>query len=170
LCTDKNGSKYLIEIQNARVEDFYKRCLNYDSKVYSNEIDQEKNYSNLKEVIKFTITNFEMFPNKKDYISYHKIFDEKTNENDLKDHSFVYIELPKFSKNGENKGIEEWCDFLKNATTYELFYTNNPIIQKYDILKIINLTDIYFIQFLFNEKVFLICQTFNYQIFSTEKK
>jgi len=136
VCTDKNGSKYIIEMQNSKFKDFSKRCVYYSSKIFSDQIYKGRKYGNLSEVICISITNYVMFPNKKDFISIHKIMDIKTYENDLTDLSFAFIELPKFKKNSENRNIDEWCDFLINASTYKSYPTNNPIIRKaYKILE-----------------------------------
>ena len=71
-----------------------------------------------------------MFPNIKDYISTHSIRDNKTYENDLRDFSFTYIELPKFSEHDKTQGVDKWCDLFKNANNRKLPNTNDPIITK----------------------------------------
>ncbi|WP_187470059.1 Rpn family recombination-promoting nuclease/putative transposase, partial [Wolbachia endosymbiont of Drosophila sechellia] len=53
-----------------------------------------------------------------EYKSKHTIRDEDTNEHDLKDFYFIFIELPKFAKNKVEQlesTIERWCFFFKYA-------------------------------------------------------
>ena len=136
LCTDSNGHKFIIEMQNAKQQDFYKRALYYTSKTYSNQLDRGGAYRDLKEVVFMAITNFVMFPNKKDYISTHCVMDTKTYENDFKDTTIVIIELPKYD---ESNGNDEWCDLLKNAENYVEIKSADPVIQKaYKLLEIAN--------------------------------
>ncbi len=52
------------------------------------------------------------------YISSHTIRDDETNEHDLQDFQFVFIELPKFPKNKVEQltsTVERWCFFFKYA-------------------------------------------------------
>jgi predicted transposase/invertase (TIGR01784 family) len=58
-----------------------------------------------------------MFPNKKDYKSDHIILDKKSYEHDLKDFSFTFIELPKFTKEIDQlcSSTEKWIYFFKHA-------------------------------------------------------
>jgi len=115
LCTDKNGSKYIIEMQNAKEKGFEKRAVYYASKTYATQMDKGGKYSDLKEVIFIAITDFVMFPEKEAYISTHSIRDTETNEHDLKDFSFAFIELPKYKKHDGAQGVDEWCDLFKYA-------------------------------------------------------
>jgi predicted transposase/invertase (TIGR01784 family) len=132
LCTDENGSKYIIEMQNAREKGFEKRAVYYASKTYANQMDKGGKYADLKEVIFIAITDFTMFPSKEDYFSIHNIRDIKTIENDLKDFNFAFIELPKFKPKDQEResGIELWCDLFKYAADRKEITTTDPIITK----------------------------------------
>ena len=74
-------------------------------------------FYDLKEVIFLAIVDFVMFPNKKAYKSDHIILDKESYENDLKDFSFTFLELPKFSKEIEqfSNPMEKWAYFFKHA-------------------------------------------------------
>jgi len=63
------------------------------------------------------ISNFIMFPYKSAYKSDHIILDRKTYENDLKDFSFTFLELPKFKKdiNDLETIVEKWMYFFNHA-------------------------------------------------------
>jgi predicted transposase/invertase (TIGR01784 family) len=141
LCYDENGSKYIIEMQNAKEKGFEKRAIYYAAKTYSNQIDKSGKYSDLKEVIFIAITDFVMFPEKEDYISTHSIRDDKTYSKDLKDFSFAFIELPKFNLKDQvqESGIELWCDLFKYAKDRKDVTTTDPVITKaYSTLEMSN--------------------------------
>ncbi len=75
-------------------------------------------YIDLKKVFFIAISNCNLFPDKPDYISSHTIRDEKTNEHDLKDFQFIFIELPKFPKSREEQienVVDRWLFFFKYA-------------------------------------------------------
>ena len=130
LCTDENGSKYIIEMQNAKEAGFEKRAVYYASKTYATQMNKGGKYSDLKEVIFIAITDFVMFPDKACYISTHSIRDDKTYENDLKNFSFAFIELPKFNHSSSMTGVDEWCDLFKNAENRKSVDTADPIMEK----------------------------------------
>ena len=74
-------------------------------------------YHDLKEVIFLAISDFIMFPQKKNYKSDHVMLDEESHENDLKDFSFTFLELPKFNKEIDQLSnmTEKWSYFFKHA-------------------------------------------------------
>lgn len=156
LCTDENNSKYIIEMQNAKEKGFEKRAVYYASKTYATQMDKGGKYADLKEVIFIAITDFVMFPDKKGYISTHNIRDTKTNEHDLKDFSFAFLELPKFDKHDGIKGIDEWCDLFKNAKYRKSVDTDSPIMQKaYKTLEMSNWSEQDLLDYQAYEKILL---------------
>jgi predicted transposase/invertase (TIGR01784 family) len=122
LCKDKNGVQMIVEMQVAPTKGFEKRAQYYAAKAYSRQLnrgsDEDGKYSSLKEVIFIAISDSIIFKDKIEYKSDHVILDKKTYEHDLKDFSFTFIELPKFTKNNisdlENI-VEKWCYFFKHA-------------------------------------------------------
>ena len=118
LCRDSSGARYVIEMQLTRDKGFEKRAQLYAAKAYSRQADKSGKYIDLKKVFFIAISNCNLFPDKLDYISSHTIRDEKTNEHDLKDFQFVFIELPKFPKNKEEQLesiVDRWLFFFKYA-------------------------------------------------------
>ncbi|GFT91582.1 uncharacterized protein NPIL_261821 [Nephila pilipes] len=115
LCQDSVGNKFVVEMQLARDKGFEKRAQLYAAKVYSRQTDK---YANLQKVFFIAISNCTLFPDKSNYISSHTIRDDETNEHDLKDFQFVFIELSKFPKNKVEQLtniVERWCFFFKYA-------------------------------------------------------
>jgi predicted transposase/invertase (TIGR01784 family) len=117
LCKDANGHSYIIEMQVAKIKGFEKRAQYYASKAYSSQAHIGDEYQDLKEIIFLAIADYVMFPDKKEYKSDHVILDKKSYEHDLKDFSFTFIELPKFTKTPEELSslTEKWCYFFKHA-------------------------------------------------------
>ncbi|MDP1723385.1 MAG: Rpn family recombination-promoting nuclease/putative transposase [Alphaproteobacteria bacterium] len=117
LCKDNKGNQYIVEIQVAKEKGFEKRAQYYAAKAYSSQARIGAAYADLKEIIFLAISNFIIFPDKEMYKSDHIILDKKTNENDLKDFSFTFLELPKFKKNINelNTIVEKWMYFFKFA-------------------------------------------------------
>lgn len=117
LCKDQNGDIYIVEMQVAKEKGFEKRAQYYASKAYISQSNSGGEYHNLKEVIFLAISDFIMFPNKKGYKSDHVILDKESYENDLKDFSFTFIELPKFDRDIDHlkNMIDKWSYFFKHA-------------------------------------------------------
>jgi predicted transposase/invertase (TIGR01784 family) len=117
LCQDEKGNYYIVEMQVAKEKGFEKRAQYYASKAYISQASHGGAYHNLKEIIFLAIADFVIFPQKTDYKSDHVTLDKKTYENDLKDFSFTFIELPKFQKDIEhlNNMTDKWIYFFKHA-------------------------------------------------------
>ena len=117
LVRDQKGSKYIIEMQVAKIEGFEKRAQFYAAKTYCTHFNVGNPYHELKKVIFLAITSYVVFPGKKNYKSDHVILDNETYENDLKDFYFAFVELPKFTKEiHELETLEDkWYYFLKHA-------------------------------------------------------
>ncbi|MBA2369885.1 MAG: Rpn family recombination-promoting nuclease/putative transposase [Candidatus Protochlamydia sp.] len=117
LCTDQSKNTYIVEMQVVKEKGFEKRAQYYASKAYISQANIGEEYYNLKEIIFLAISDFIMFPNKKDYKSDHVILDMKNHDHDLKDFSFTFLELPKFNKdiNQLSTMIDKWAYFFKHA-------------------------------------------------------
>jgi len=137
LCMDEQENKYIVEMQVAEAKGFEKRAQYYAAKVYCSQSCAGGEYSDLKEVIFLAIVDYIMFPEKKSYKSDHIILDIETHEHNLKDFSYTFIELPKFTKTLHEltSWQDKWCYFLKHAvmTTpeeWEQLTTQNPLLQQ----------------------------------------
>lgn len=117
LCTDQNKNTYIVEMQVAKEKGFEKRAQYYASKAYISQAHAGGEYQDLKEVIFLAISDFIMFPNKKAYKSDHVILDKDNHDNDLKDFSFTFLELPKFNKDIDQltNMCDKWAYFFKHA-------------------------------------------------------
>ncbi len=120
LCKDENGRQIIVEMQVSPREGFQKRALYYASKAYSRQTNKGNKeggrYKDLKSVIFIAISDYAIFPKKQAYKSNHIIMDKHSYENDLKDFSFTFVELPKFNivdVNLLSNIVEKWCYFFK---------------------------------------------------------
>ena len=105
-------------MQVAKAKGFEKRAQYYAAKAYSRQASKSDQYHDLKEIIFIAIADCILFPDKSEYKSKHTIRDEDTNEHDLKDFYFIFIELPKFIKIKEDQLsniVEKWIYFFKYA-------------------------------------------------------
>ena len=137
LCKDEKGNTYIVEMQVARNKGFEKRAQYYASKAYISQANVGGQYEDLQEIIFLAISDFTMFPNKIAYKSDHVILDKETYENDLKDFSFTFLELPKFTKTIDQLSdmIDKWAYFFKHAAetsreTPELVAGQDHIIER----------------------------------------
>ena len=117
LCRDEKGHTYIVEMQVAKEKGFEKRAQYYASKAYISQSHIGGEYHDLKEVIFLAISDFIMFPHKKNYKSDHVMLDKESHENDLKDFSFTFLELPKFNKEIDQllNMTDKWSYFFKHA-------------------------------------------------------
>ena len=136
LCTDKNGSKCIIQMhcfESATEKGLEKSVFYYGSNIITG-----LQYSDL-EVIFIAITDFVLFSEITDYLSYHAFRDIKTDQQNINVLSFVFIEIPKYQIHENAQGIDEWIDLFKTASSRKTFQTSNPIIEKaYKKLEIID--------------------------------
>jgi predicted transposase/invertase (TIGR01784 family) len=119
--TNKNGDKFIVEMQKKDLSNFTKRNLYYTSKAYVSQIDKGEEIINLKKVYYIAILNFNMFENK-NYISRHLTISQETTTQNLKDFEFTFIELKKFNTKLENLNttIDKWVYFINNASSFDL--------------------------------------------------
>ena len=166
LCTDENGSKYIVEMQSAKEKGFEKRAVYYASKTYGTQMNKGGKYSDLLEVIFIAITDFVLFPEKNNYFSTHTIRDTLTNEHDLTSFTFTFIELPKYKSHDNPEGIEEWVDLFKTASKRKTIDTSDPIIKRaYERLEISNWSDQDLLDYQAYEKILLDNQAILDQVF-----
>lgn len=115
-CIDEAETRYIVEMQNQSIPEFAKRMQMYASHAYVCQLDRGSSHLELSPVVMLAITNYTIFPDKKRYISYHKMLDTHSHEHDLKDVSYVIVELSKFNKKDESELktiVDKWLYFLK---------------------------------------------------------
>ncbi|MEM7175289.1 MAG: Rpn family recombination-promoting nuclease/putative transposase [Chlamydiota bacterium] len=103
-------------MQNKKVPEVLKRTQYYTAHNYVSQARKGADYLELRPVILLATLNHEVFPDKEQYISYHRTLDVDTYESDLEDLSYVFIELPKFTKKEDELTTiqDKWIYFFKN--------------------------------------------------------
>ncbi len=114
-CVDQAGNRYIIELQITSERNFDKRIVFYSAKSYSIQLEKREDYRKLMPVIAVSVLDFVLFDKKKNYKSIHRILDEETYENDLRELAFAFIELPKFNKKEHElvTAADKWIYFIK---------------------------------------------------------
>ncbi len=117
---DKLGREFIVEMQIERDHFFCKRAVYYSAKSYTQQLDKGMDYEALHEVYFLGILNFNVFDNNKP-LSRHLILNEETQQQDIKELEFNFIELPKFLKTEDQLDniVDKWIYFLKHATEFE---------------------------------------------------
>jgi len=118
LCTDQRGFQYIIEVQNKFMQHYIQRIQHYVSHLYSGQLERANDYLALKPVTLLSLLNHTIFPKEVGYLSFHHNFEKETQVSYLNDMSYVFIELPKFTKKEEDlkTGEDYWIFMMKNAT------------------------------------------------------
>ena len=114
LCQDNDGCQYIIEMQIGHAEGFENRAQYYAAKAFVNQARVGDKYADLKRVIFIAFCDFNIFSEKEHYKSEHFMLDGKTNERNLTQFSFTFIDLVKFDK--------QRAKSVKDLTLEEKFY------------------------------------------------
>ena len=149
------GKKFNIEIQITDEADYNKRALYYWAKLYTDQLKESEDYSNLNKVIGIHILNFTSIPKTEKYHNVFHITEKETGQLYFKDLELHTIELKKFTdqlgKHGEivtkiQKALDMWSAFL---TRHEVLDKENlakklgsPELEKaMHVLEVMNFTE-----------------------------
>jgi predicted transposase/invertase (TIGR01784 family) len=139
LCTDENGTQYIIEVQNKSMLSYIQRVQYYASHVYAGQLEYAEGYTNLKSVTMLSLLNHCIFPHEVSYLSFHQNIEKETQVSYLDDVCYVFIELPKFNKKLEElETIEDyWVFTMKEGNHLSEIPQHAPeeIKQAYGILE-----------------------------------
>jgi len=121
LCQDLEGNHFIIEMQANSEAGFEKRAQYYAAKTYIQQREKGLEYKDLKEVTFLAITSYAVFPNRPGYLSHHEMLNKETHQSELKDFSFLFLELSKFKKPKDQLKTmtEKWAYFFKCAAKTE---------------------------------------------------
>ncbi|HJD59660.1 MAG TPA: Rpn family recombination-promoting nuclease/putative transposase [Rickettsia endosymbiont of Omalisus fontisbellaquei] len=131
----ESGKRYNIEIQVTDEADYDKRALYYWAKMYTEQLKEGSDYSELNKTIGIHILNFTSIT---DTNEYHNAFQLKEIKNGLvyfKDIELHTIELNKFAKNPKEE-LSDVVKKVKNALDIWLaFLTRNDLLNKDNLPK-----------------------------------
>ncbi len=137
---NRNGDRFIVEMQRKDLGNFTKRSLYYTSKAYVEQLPKGNDYTSLKKVYFIGIVNFEIFSNES-FISRHLIINKETSKQDLDDFEFTFIELPKFNKELDKLEsiLDKWIYFIKNANDLTLipkiYQSKEAFVEAFEIAK-----------------------------------
>lgn len=123
-CQEKSGRTFVVEMQVLNVAGFEKRVVYNSSKAYVSQLDVGAQYSELNDVIAVTICDFVLWPAKKGKPDVPLLsrwrMKEKGGRNGLSQIQYVFVELPKLSRESVPKNaVEEWVWLFRNAASLE---------------------------------------------------
>ena len=116
-CKDETGSIYVVEMQNRPEDAYLNRVQCYAAHTYASQVQKGHMHSTLMPVIMLSITNKILFNDTEvDCINYHWNVESKTGKRYLMALSYVFIELPKFTKKATelDSKEDEWLYFFSN--------------------------------------------------------
>jgi len=115
-CKDQEGKYYVVEMQNRPEDSFLNRVQCYASHAYVSQALRGATHKGLVPVILLVITKENLFEDDIECISYHHTVESQTKKQLLFALSYVFIELPKFTKSAKElkSGEDDWLYFFAN--------------------------------------------------------
>ena len=113
-CKDQEGKYYIVEMQNKPESYFLNRVQCYASHAYVSQALRGATHEGLMPVILLVISKEKLFEDDIECISYHHTLESQTKKQLLFALSYVFIELPKFTKSANDLKSEEddWLYFF----------------------------------------------------------
>ena len=141
-----NQTKVIIEMQVLNVEGFEKRVLYNAAKLYSTQLNQAERYDTLEPIIALTITDFVMFRDLPNIISYWKLREKEHLVEYSDDIELIFVELPKFTKTESEIATitEKWLYFIQNAGQMHFIpqtFIEPPLVDAFGIANTSNLSE-----------------------------
>ncbi len=148
--TDKNGNRFLIEMQVSHKTFFEKRILYYWAKLYSKSILKGQKYEKLPKVYSFNFVNFPLLPNTNKFHSVFHLLEKSDPKYRLTEDLEIHIiELRKFPNALESleTNLDTWIFLLREAQNLrgeqmKTLEKKNPKIKKtISELKVVSYTN-----------------------------
>ncbi|MFY9589639.1 Rpn family recombination-promoting nuclease/putative transposase [Rickettsia endosymbiont of Halotydeus destructor] len=134
----ESGKRYNIEIQVTDEADYDKRALYYWAKMYTEQLREGSDYSELNKTIGIHILNFTSIT---DTDKYHNAFQLKEIESGLvyfKDIELHTIELNKFAKNAKEELTDIIAKVKNSLDVWLAFLTRHDLLNKDNLPKELN--------------------------------
>ncbi len=141
-----NTKTVIIEMQVLNVEGFEKRVLYNAAKAYSTQLKKAEAFDTLEPIIALTITDFIMFKELPQVMSYWHVREKEHFIKYSDDIELIFIELPKFTK-AETELItiaDKWIYFIKHAGDLDFIPTSfqEPmLLEAFDIANTAGLSE-----------------------------
>lgn len=144
-CKDQEGKFYVVEMQNKPEESFLNRVQCYGSHAIVSQVLKGTTHQGIMPVILLVISKKKLFHDDIECISYHRTLESQTKKQLLFALSYVFIELPKFTKPAEDLKNEEddWLYFFahwQELTKPPETITDPLVLEAYKVIEQFNWT------------------------------
>jgi predicted transposase/invertase (TIGR01784 family) len=144
-CKDQEGKYYVVEMQNKPEESFLNRVQCYASHAFVSQALRGATHEGLVPVILLVISKENLFDDDIECISYHRTLESQTKKQLLFALSYVFIELPKFTKSAEDLKNEEddWLYFFahwQDTKEPPESITDSLVLEAYKVIEQFNWT------------------------------
>lgn len=144
-CKDQEGKHYIVEMQNKPEESFLNRVQCYASHAFVSQALRGATHEGLVPVILLVISKENLFDDDIECISYHRTLESQTKKQLLFALSYVFIELPKFTKSAEDLKNEEddWLYFFahwQDTKEPPESITDSLVLEAYKVIEQFNWT------------------------------
>lgn len=142
-CKGKDGSLFIIEMQNHREKDFFQRCVYYGAETYSRELTPSMEYTDLRPVYVVAFLNFsyphadESLWDSDNFIAQYIFKENRTNEIVPSTISVIFVNLKRFTKTSDECRTEkDWLFYLFRSINLfddlrnELEVKKFPLVEK----------------------------------------
>ena len=120
-CTDKNGNRFIVELQRSKQKYFQDRSLYYTTFPIQEQSKKGDWDYRLEKVFFVGILEFEMDKTNSDFLTKVQLCNTKTGKTFYDKLTFYYLEMPKFKKQETelSNHLEFWLFFLNNLVNLE---------------------------------------------------
>ena len=141
-----NQTKVIIEMQVLNTAGFEKRILYNAAKLYSTQLKKAEHYDSLEPIIAVTITDFSMFADIPNVLSYWSLREREFLLKYSDDIELIFIELPKFTKTEDELTTvtDKWLYFIKHAGELDFIpttFTESHLIEAFQLANTASLSE-----------------------------
>ncbi len=141
-----NSKTVIIEMQVLNVEGFEKRVLYNAAKAYSTQLKKAEAFDSLEPIIALTITDFVMFKDLPNVMSYWHVREKEHFIKYSDDIELIFIELPKFTKAETELATiaDKWIYFIKHAGELDFIpmsFQESTLLEAFDIANTAGLSE-----------------------------
>ena len=146
------GKRYNIEIQISDEADYNKRALYYWAKLYTEQLKEAEDYSNLSKAIGIHILNFTSIPESDKYHNVFHIVEKENGMKYFKDLELHTIELKKFTDSVSNElsdlvskirtALDIWVAFLTKYNLLDKDHLPKSLEKNAGLIKALNVLEV----------------------------
>lgn len=148
-CIDRQGTRYVVEMQVLNVEGSEKRVVYNVAKAYTSQLDRGEHYPELNDVVGITICDFELWPRREaPHVPMHsrwRMQEQHGGARGLPQLQFVFLELPKYEAGDDPRTlVERWAYFFREADSLKVVpevLSEHPYVDALDAARTAGFTD-----------------------------